>query len=353
MTAQRVVEAANGSPRAAVDIGRLLGLTGPGAWALAGLYCVTYLTLAAWAGGPPMQTIEGKVALALILVTAILLVLPWSYPLPYRLVAWTIGVVVFSTIAICWNLSPYGWPGWSSWNFGASTFLMFMLALRGRFWWGAIGLALMSLLTILWTFTTTGDWWHGFDLTYRQLATYLAGGFFAIWLRRTARQIAVFQETERRRVAAEQARDATADERRRQLERIRSLAGPALAQIAEGDASLESRLDHGLLEAELRDQIRGRSLATGPLPSAVRVARSRGVDVALLDDLRGDTGEKGFLDTAVDWAAERLGTASAVSATIRSALVGGAPVVTFATSDGEAATFTATEIPRAAPDPRA
>jgi hypothetical protein len=337
VTATRDREATVTKP--GVDIGRLLGLTGPGAWVLAGLYCVTYLTLAAWAGGPPMQTIEGKVALGLILATAILLVLPWRYPLPRRLVAWALGVVAFSTVAICWHLSPYGWPGWSSWNFGACTFLMFMLALRGRFWWGAIGLVLMSVLTIHWTFTTTGDWWHGFDLTYRQLATYFAGGFFALWLRRTARQIGEFQEAERRRVAAEQTRLVSADERRRQLDRVRRLAGPTLAQIAAGDDSAASRREHGLLEAELRDQIRGRALAAGPLPAAIRAARSRGVDVALLDDVRHEAPAARFLDPAITWAADRIATIRSGTATIRLALAEGETVVTVGTGDGDAATF--------------
>lgn len=328
------------------DIGRLLGVAGPGAWILAGLYCVTYLTLAAWAGGAPMQTLEGRVALALILLTAVVLVLPWRYPLPAAVVAWSIGVVAFGTVAISWHLSPYGWPGWVSWNFGACTFLMFMLAVRGRFWWGGIGLVVMSLLTIHWTFTTTGDWWHGFDLTYRQLASYLAGGFFAVWMGRTARQIAQFQQADRRRVAAEQARDTTAEERRRQLERVRRLAGPALAQISDGDASALARREHGLLEGELRDQIRGRSLATGPLPAAVREARSRGADIALLDDLRDQVVPAGFLEPAVAWAAERVSALAAESATVRLALAGGAPVVTFATSEGMTATFRS---PEAAP----
>jgi hypothetical protein len=322
-----------------VDIGRLLGLSAPGAWVLAGLYCVTYLTLAAWAGGPPMQTIEGRVALVLILVTAIALVLPWSYPLPPGVVAWAVGVVAFSTVAIIWHLSPVGWPGWSSWNFGACTFLMFMLALRGRFWWGALGLVLMSLLTIHWTFSTTGDWWHGFDLTYRQLATYLAGGFFAIWLRRTARRIAEFQETERRRIAAEQAREAASDERRRQLERVRNLAGPALERIADGADSPATRLGHGLLEGELRDQIRGRSLAVAPLPAAVRAARERGVEVAVLDDLRDNAGTVTLPDRATAWAAARVATVAGGTATIRLALSGGTPIVTFATGEGDAETF--------------
>lgn len=349
MTTSKTAHAVHEAPLDAADIPRLLGITGPGAWVLAGLYCVTYLTLAAWAGGPPMQTIEGKVALALVLVTAVLLVLPWRYPLPLPLVAWSLGVVAFSTVAICWHLSPTGWPGWSSWNFGANTFLMFMLALRGRFWWGGIGLVLMSILTIHWTLTTTGDWWHGFDLTYRQLATYLAGGFFALWLRRTARQIAEFQETDRRRVAAEQTREATADERVRQLERVRRLAGPALAQIAQGDVSVDDRRDHGLLEAELRDQIRGRSLAEGALPAALRRARVRGVEVALLDDLRDATPET-FLDPAIAWATEKIDALATGSATIRLARADGSPVVTFATDGGDVGTFRSPATGRATPD---
>jgi hypothetical protein len=227
---------------------------------------------------------------------------------------------------------------------------MFMLALRGRFWWGAIGLVAMALLTIHWTFTTTGDWWHGFDLTYRQLATYLAGGFFAIWLRRTARQISEFQHTERRRIAAEQSRDAAAVERRRQLDRVRQLAGPALAEIAEGAGPAAARLEHRLLEAELRDQIRGRSLATGVLPRAARAARARGADIALLDDLRSEAVPAEFLESAVAWAAERISTVSAGSATVRLALADGIRVVTFATGDGDTSSFRSEE---AAPDRRA
>jgi hypothetical protein len=328
------------TPRPApVDIPRLLGITGPGAWVLAGLYCATYLTLATLSGGPPMQTLEGRIALALVLATAVLLVLPWRYPLPGWLVAWSLGVVAFSTIAICWNLSPVGWPGWGSWNFGADTFLMFMLALRGRFWWGAAGLAGMSLLAVHWTLATTGDWWHGFDLTYRQLATYLAGGFFALWLRRTARQIADYQETERRRVAAEQRQDATAEERRRQLDRIRRLAGPALARIAERDESPEARREHALLEADLRDQIRGRSLAAGSLPTALRAARSRGAEIAVLDDARDAAPDAAFLEAAIAWAAERVATLDAGAATIRLTRADGDPIVTFGTPDGTTQTF--------------
>jgi hypothetical protein len=327
------------SSGASVDIGKLLGLSGPGAWVLAGLYCVTYVTLAVLSGGEPLQTWEGRIALVLVLATAVLLVLPWRYPLPFPLVAWVLAVVVFSTAAICWHLSPEGWPGWTSWNFGADTFLLFMLALRGRVWWGSVGIALMMAVAILWTLTTTGDWFHGFDLTYRQGASYFAGAFFAFWLKRTADQIAEFQSAEQRVIAAEQAQNVAAEERHRQLERVRSLAGPALELIAHGSPSAEDRRHHALLEAELRDEIRGRALTIDGLPAAVRSARGRGVDVALLDDLRDEAPTAEFLKPAVAWAVEQVASLQGGDATIRLAQVDGKPVVTFATSHGSAQTF--------------
>ena len=324
------------------DLGRLLGLAGPGAWAVAALYIVTFAVIAISSDGDPMHTLEGQVSLALVAATAITLVLPWRYPLPLPLTAAVLSVVAFTTAAILWNIWPYGWPGYATWNFGADTFLLFMVALRGRLWWGAVGMAAMALITIHWSIATTGDAWHGVDLTYRQIATYLAGAFFAAWLQRTARRIAEYRAAEARRITDEQARESTRDERTRQLARIRELAGPALAQIASGTATTAQRRDHGLLEAELRDQIRGRSLALPELAGAAWDARARGVEVTLLDDLRGDgpsSLDVGALADAAAWGAARLATVADGGATIRLSLVEGRRIVTFATSDGTVLQF--------------
>lgn len=339
------------------DVPRLLGLTGPGAWAMAGLFWATYLVLVAFSGGAPMRTVEGWIALLLTLASAVVVVLPGRYPLRLPIVLAVLGVVAFSTVAIVWNLSPVGWPGWTSWNFGSCTFLLFMLALRGRAVWGAAGVIVMMALTIHWSWATSGDPWHGFDLTYRQLATYFAGTFFALWLRRTARQIVEFQETQQRRVRQEQSRESTAAERSRELERVRRLADHALAQIQRGEATTETRRAHGLLEAHLRDGIRGRTLADeGALAAALRAARSRGARVALLDDLpRGGAPiDDQHLDAARRWIAERIAGRDD-DVTVRLALAAGEPVVTVATAAGEVETFSlpADRTPRAERDPRA
>lgn len=320
------------------DVARLLGLTGAGAWALVAVFWATYAVLVILSGARPMTTPEGWVAFGLVLAAAVVLVLPWPYPLPMWLVLALLGVDVFVNAAICWNLSPTGWPGWTSWNFGAVTFLLFMVALRGRVAWGGIGMALMVVVTVHWTWATTGDVLHGVELTYRPVATYLAGAFFAGWLQRTARQIVDFHDAERRRAHEEQELGVAVAERNAQLERIRLLAEPALTSIAAGDRSPEARIEHALLEGELRDGMRGRGLARGPLPGAVRATRLRGVVVAVLDDA-GDGVSDEFAAAAAAWLAKRLPEVTSGEATIRLALRDGEPIVTLAATDQPLATY--------------
>jgi len=321
--------AASGTP----DLGRLLGLTGVGAKVLLGLYWLTFLSLALFSGGAPMQTVEGWVALALVLTSATALVLPWSYPLPWPLVGGLLAVTAFTTVAICWHLDPSEPPLYTSWNFGAITFLMYMVALRGRVLGATAGMLLMAALTVHWTFATSGDLLHGVDLVYRQFFSFLAVCLFALWLRRTARRIAEFRTAQRERVATEQATAASDDERRRQLARVRKLTGPALRAIAEERADAAQRFEHGLIEAEVRDSIRGRALARGGIPEAARAARVRGVSVSIIDDLRGDPPED-LLIEALGWATERLARTASGEVTLRLALADGRPVLTFATADG-------------------
>lgn len=60
---------------------------------------------------------------------------------------------------------------------------------------------------------------------------------------------------------------------------------PSLESIVRGEITETNRLEFLLLEAELRDQIRGRALVGPGVSEATRQARMRGVRVELLDDL--------------------------------------------------------------------
>jgi len=321
------------------DVARLLGATGPGAWALAALFGVTYIVIGFWVDPGYTGSPLGLLALLLMVLAAVALVLPQLSPLPHVVAAGIVAASVFATAAGLWQLDIDQWRGWITWYIGASSYLAFILALRGKFWWGVADLLVVTLVAMHWTLVKSGDALAGIGLTYNQLILFAAGAFFALWLRRTADRIVAFQETRLRRESAEETRSAAEEARAREIRTIRESAGSALERIANGLVTEEERREHLLLEAELRDRIRGRALASGRLLVEVRAARARGVEVALLDDIRDSAPAAESLEPAIAWAAIRIAAIPTGSATIRLALAEGAAVVTFGTSEGEAATY--------------
>lgn len=73
-------------------------------------------------------------------------------------------------------------------------------------------------------------------------------------------------------------------ERSRRLTETLSASYPLLRKIASGQIDQETKSEATLLEAELRDGIRGRELIDSKLKLAIRSARSRGVEVVVLDE---------------------------------------------------------------------
>lgn len=316
------------------DVSRLLGATGPGAWALAALFGGVHATIAFWVDTDYTGSPLGLAGLAAMVGAAVLVVHPRFSPFPHSLAATVVAATVFTTAAGLWQLDESNWRGWVTWYIGASSYLAFALALRGRFWWGVGDLVALSIVAGIWRWSLGGSPLGGLELVYPQLIMFGAGSFFALWLRRTANRIAAFQETRLRRESAEGARVAAEAERAREVQEIRQVVGAALDGIAAGATDETSRRDHALLEAELRDRIRGRRLATGPLSAAVREARTRGVTVAVLDDVRSPSRADPLTREALGWASERLAQVRAGEVTIRLARSEGGDVVTLATADG-------------------
>jgi hypothetical protein len=77
---------------------------------------------------------------------------------------------------------------------------------------------------------------------------------------------------------------ATRDERSRRLTETLQISYPLLQKISKGQIDEDSRQEAKLLEAELRDGIRGRELIDDRLKVAIRAARLRGVEVVVLDE---------------------------------------------------------------------
>ena len=77
---------------------------------------------------------------------------------------------------------------------------------------------------------------------------------------------------------------ATRLERSRRLNETLRVSYPLLQKIASGQLDEESKKEAKLLEAQLRDSIRGRELIDSKLQEAIRSARLRGVEVVVLDE---------------------------------------------------------------------
>jgi hypothetical protein len=296
-----------------------------------GAFAITVVILAI-NGGPPSESPLGIAATVAVLVAAYLGVRPGPYPMPVPRASAIVALTAFCNLAITLQLPADRWPGWSSWNFGITAIALMTLSLRGRIVAGWIGLALMTAIAVGWSWAVGGSPRLGFDLVYTHLGINLAITFFAVGLRRAVVRIAALREVESRRAAELAAREASDMERLAELRRLSDDVVPALRRIAEGRLSEQPEaMGFRLLEARLRDRIRARKLDQPSFRAAVDRARTRGVDVLLLDDVANEL-DHGELGQALEWAASLVDRSKAGSAIVR--LAGSVPAtLTFVATE--------------------
>ena len=122
--------------------------------------------------------------------------------------------------------------------------------------------------------------------------------------------------------AAVAASSAARVEKMKRLQETLNSALPLLEKIKKqgGELSSEDRTEAALLEAQLRDQIRGRALLSPAVIAATRAARARGVEVQLLDDGGLDDLAEAERKKYLDEVSERLGLVSAGKVVIRASI---------------------------------
>ncbi len=313
------------SPR---EGGALLPFGGWVGRTLLGSFVGVNAVIAVLAGGPAMQDGRAPVVLLLLSVVAALAVLSERDPLDLWRVLTILGVIVICTLLMLEQLRMSGPGGYLNWNYNASNFILFAVALRGRVGWAWIGLALVAAITAVWSLLATHALWQGFYLMYGEVGALLAGTFFAVVMRTATTRVLSLQAVRRQLIGEEYLRAETERERAVQLSLVRQRVMPVLATIATGEVSAAQRQEHRLLEAVLRDEIRGARLTVEPLASAARAARARGIDVVLLDDV--DEVTLAWED--LEWAADVIADLDCEGLTVR--LSGDPAVITIATVDG-------------------
>jgi len=269
-----------------VSVTEILRITGSGARTLLATFVIVHLVLAVATITEVYSPLVTIVAIVLVAAAAVVVTLPAAEPLPLGRSLAIVAVVAATTLAMDWNIEPGSAPTYSSWHLGANTLVLLFLGLRGRSGLAWIGFTIMAAITVVWTIDTGST--NLLGLLPNQIGTLLVGTLFAIGLRRTSRRITELHAEQAAIASVESAARAAAEERTRQAAHLNEVARSALERIADGapfsDAERESWIR---LEATVRDSLRAPALNILKLTEAADNARSRGVEVTLLDDSEG------------------------------------------------------------------
>lgn len=180
------------------------------------------------------------------------------------------------------GLADRAMTSYTTWYVAAMGTLLAITAVRGRATFAWIGIASMVIETLLWGGATVLFSGGIFGAVFLVIAAHAAARALAA----SDQMISQFREKSLATDTATAAQSAARAERERRVTQTLSGVLPQLERIvmADGDLNESERVLAVLTEAELRDQIRGRSLAHPELAEQTRLARSRGVEVQLLDD---------------------------------------------------------------------
>ena len=227
--------------------------------------------------------IAGLLAIGL---AALALLKRWpAHRMPARAAALVAAITGGANVLVLFQIDSAGWPGYTSWCIGAGTTLCCGLIARERPRQAWAGLVLTIIVLGMWTLDTG----HNPII----ILTLGAGQLFplVIWhltarlsVDITARTAA--SETAGAEIAAQRRAHRESEALMRQaMTSVRRRVEPLLTAIADGapiTAGMRARAR--MLEAELRDERRAPFFTGTRVIESARAARTRGIDVILLDD---------------------------------------------------------------------
>lgn len=231
----------------------------------------------------------GLISIALLWFGLFLLARPDREPFRLTTTFFVMGTVATVTALSSWNIADPEHPGYASWPLGAMTFLLLVLALRGRRGYAWIGFAALAVVSIIAAIVAQQQIPTVVNDVVRQSATLLIGTLFALVLRRASQTITAIQANQLTRTTVAAASAAATRERAAQNARLERDARPALERILEPTPMTDDELrNFVLLESTLRDGIRASGFSSDRIANATRDARERGLTVVLLDDRGSD-----------------------------------------------------------------
>lgn len=220
-----------------------------------------------------------------IVAAGTVLMSPFEGVFPRRRVALVLALCAVGAVLMFVYLPAETGAPFAHWHLGAITLILVVLAARGQIRSAWLGYTVLAALAVCWAVETGQSPMVGFDLVIRHAGTLLAGTLFVVGLDRTEGTLQVLNQRDSAQASRNATTVAAIDEREAELVRVNLLARPTLQRLAAPYALTEAeRAQCLLVEASLRDAIRGRSLFVEPVITAVNAARRRGVQVTMLDD---------------------------------------------------------------------
>jgi hypothetical protein len=244
----------------------------------------------------------GVVCIGLLWVGLAILARPDAEPFRLSRTIAVISIVEVVTGLSAWNIADVVNPGYATWPLGAMTFLLFVLALRGRRGLAWIGFGVLAIISVTVAAVSDQNTLMVVNDVARQSGTLLIGTLFALVLRRSSQTITAIQANQLTRTTVAAATAAAARERAAQNARLERDARPALERILQAKPLSPEEQQHLLLlEATLRDGIRASGFSSDRIAAATREARERGLSVMLLDDRGSDLvdGERDLVEAAL------------------------------------------------------
>jgi hypothetical protein len=178
------------------------------------------------------------------------------------------------------NLEPSALGTPATWYVTAVATMLAISAVRQQRLVSWIGLVLLTVELLVWG-GTQALFVSGLG---GAIALVAAAHAISVGLENTSIQTASYLAKAQATAARTAADSAMRQERSDRITSTLNGTLPILETIARGELSDSIRVEARLLEAELRDEIRGRSLINTKLRNSVRAARGRGVEVVLLDE---------------------------------------------------------------------
>ncbi len=222
-------------------------------------------------------------AMVLYLTATVIALWPTSpTAMPPWLAAFCLATAVTVPLLVTSQLDPTVNNGYATWHVSAIGTLMTITVVRRRELVGWIGVVFLTVQSILWCGLGTS---MEIGVTGSLMWVFVAG-ILTRSLAKVGHDAQTLTVAEQEAAKWQAAQDAHEQERRTRLDQTGKRALPMLRDIilAGGELSDAQRIESRVLEAGLRDEIRGRRLLNDRVRNSVLAARRRGTAVSMLDE---------------------------------------------------------------------